>query len=59
MTYLPRDQEMQNPDFCHGKELDYYAKAKAATDPNLKSAYEATAREFAYRVRLISSEKTN
>ena len=57
MTYLPRDEEMQNADFCYGKEVDYYAKAKATPNLALRSAYEATAREFAYRVRLIGSEK--
>jgi hypothetical protein len=57
MTYLPRDEEMQSADFCRGKEVDYYAKAKAASSPSLRSAYEATAREYAYRVRLIGSEK--
>lgn len=56
MTCLPRDEAMQNQDFCHGKEVDYYAKAKATTDPKLKSAYEATAREFDYW-RIIGSEK--
>jgi hypothetical protein len=51
--YLPRDHEMNDPQFCRGKEADYYAKAKAETNPRLKSAYEAAAREYAYRARLM------
>jgi hypothetical protein len=58
MTYMARDEEMHNADFCRGKQADYSAKAKATTNPNLKSAYEATAREYAYRVRLIDSKKS-
>lgn len=50
---MPRDHEMNDPQFCRGKEADYYAKAKAETNPRLKSAYEAAAREYAYRVRII------
>jgi len=31
------------------KEIEYYAKAEAASDPQLKSAYEAAAREYALK----------
>lgn len=54
-TFLPRDEDMFDPNFCLGKEAEYLAKAKITADPGLKSAYEATAREYAYRVRVIGS----
>jgi hypothetical protein len=49
---------MLDPDHCRRKEEEYYAKVKAATDPKLKSAYHATAREYAYRVKLLGTKKT-
>jgi hypothetical protein len=49
----PHD-EMLDVDHCRRKELEYSDKAKAAADPKLKSAYEATAREYAHRLRQIS-----
>ena len=45
--------EMLDPEHCRQKEAEYYAKAKAATDPKLKSAYEATAREYHRRAELL------
>jgi len=38
--------------------LEYSDKAKAATDPKLKSAYEATASEYHRRVELLKERKT-
>ena len=46
MTYLPRDEHMSDPNFCRGKEAEYSAKAKAATSPGVKSAFEATVASF-------------
>ncbi|MDP2296363.1 MAG: hypothetical protein Q8M24_12995 [Pseudolabrys sp.] len=38
---------------CLRKEMEYYAKADAASDKGLKSAYEAAAREYNHRATLI------
>jgi hypothetical protein len=45
------DDKMRDAGFCRNKEREYYAKARAAADPKLKSAYEAAAREYARRAR--------
>jgi hypothetical protein len=47
------DGEIFDIDFCHRKEAEYYAKARAATDPGIKSAYEAAAREYAFRAKQL------
>jgi hypothetical protein len=57
-THVSQDGEMLDAGFCRRKEAEYYAKSRATTDPKLTSAYEAAAREYAYRVRLIGSKKT-
>jgi hypothetical protein len=57
MDYLSRDDEMQKPDFCRGKQADYAARAEATRNVALKSAYEAAAREYGYRAAL--AEKTS
>jgi hypothetical protein len=55
---VPRmDEEMLDINHCLQKEAEYYAKARATTDPKLKGAYEATAREFAFRVQQFRSKK--
>jgi hypothetical protein len=53
-----KNEEMLDVDHCLRKEAEYYAKAKAATDPKLKSAYDATAREYHRRVELLKERKT-
>ena len=45
---------MLDVEFCRRKQAEYYAKARAATDAKLRSAYEATAREYAHRVRELN-----
>ena len=57
MTYLAKGGDMENADFCRRKEAEYAAKGRATTDKALKSAYEAAAREYAYRLLLIDSKK--
>lgn len=47
---------MFDPNFCREKEAEYSAKAKSTTNPSLKSAYEATAREYAYRLMVIGAK---
>lgn len=56
MTHLPRDEQMFDANFCRGKEAEYSAKAKSTTNPSLKSAYEATAREYAYRLMVLGAK---
>jgi hypothetical protein len=48
---MHHDEEIMDAEFCRRKEREYYAKARAAADPKLKSAYEAAAREYALRAR--------
>jgi hypothetical protein len=50
--------EMLDAEHCRRKELEYSDKAKAATNPALKSAYEATAREYHRRVELLTKRKS-
>ena len=57
MPYLSRHDDMQSADYCRAKEAEYYAKASATNDRAIKSAYEAAAREYAFRVTLIESKK--
>lgn len=57
MPYLSRDNDMLNSDYCRAKEAEYYAKAAATNDRAIKSAYEAAAREYAFRVTLIETKK--
>jgi hypothetical protein len=57
MTYLGKAKGMEDIGFCQAKEAEYAAKARATNDRAVKSAYEAAAREFAYRVKLIGSKK--
>ena len=44
--------------YCLQKESEYRAKALVATDPKIKSAYEAASREFAYRATLLKEKPT-
>lgn len=57
MVYLAKTDEMEDVGFCSAKEEEYAAKARATNNRAVKSAYEAAAREFAYRVKLIGSKK--
>ncbi len=58
MVYLSNGDEMEDAAFCLAKEEEYAAKARGTNNRAVKSAYEAAAREFAYRVKLIGSKKT-
>ena len=42
---------------CRRKEAEYSAMARATTDPEMKIAYEALAREYAYKALLIREVK--
>ena len=59
MIYLDKnnDEGLNDASYCRAKEAEYAAKAGVTKDKALKSAYEAVAREYAYRVILISSKK--
>jgi hypothetical protein len=52
------DEQMLDINFCLQKEAEYYAKARAVPDPKIKSTYEAAAREFAYRAKMLKEQKT-
>jgi hypothetical protein len=56
MVYLAKIDEMEDASFCLAKEAEYAAKARATNNRAIRSAYEAAAREFAYRVKLIGSK---
>jgi len=49
---IPRDFA-----YYRRKEIEYYAKAEAASDPQLKSAYEAAAREYALKGTALTETK--
>jgi hypothetical protein len=57
MTYLARDNDMNDAGYCLAKEAEYARKARATNDKALKSAYESAAREYAYRLILVNSKK--
>jgi len=54
---MDEEEKMLDINFCLQKEAEYYAKARAATDPKIRSAYEATAREYAYRAKMLKDKK--
>ena len=54
---MPPDNEMLDLAHCLRKEMEYYEKAKAATNPRLKSAYEAAAHEYAHQAALLKEAK--
>jgi len=54
---MDQNEKMFDRNYCLRKEAEFYANARAATDPKLKRTYEAAAREFAYRATLLK-EKT-
>jgi len=47
------EEKMLDINFCLQKEAEYKAKACAVSDPKLKDAYKAAAREFAHRVQQL------
>ena len=49
---IPRDFA-----YYRRKEIEYYAKAEAASDPQLRSAYEAAAREYALNGTALTETK--
>ena len=49
--------EMLDVAHCLRKEIAFNAKAAATTDPVVKAAYEATAREYRYRALLLKESK--
>jgi len=57
MPYLSNDDDSQDADYCRTKEAEYYVKARGTNNRAIKSAYEAAAREYAYRVMLIETKK--
>jgi hypothetical protein len=59
MTYLAKDNDddMKSPAYCLAKEAEYADKARATNNRALKSAYEAAAREYTFRLILIESKK--
>lgn len=50
---MDQNELMLDINYCLQKEAEYRAKALVATDPKVKLAYEAAAREFAYRAMLL------
>jgi len=57
-TCMPTYSETLDLAQCLRKEIEYYAKAAAATEPDLKSAYEAAAQEYHFRAALLKERKT-
>ena len=47
------DDKLHDVSFYLRKEVEYNAKARATSDPKIKSAYEAAEREYAYRALLL------
>lgn len=51
------DKQMMDIRYCLMKQSEYHAKARATANDKLKSAYEAVAREFARRIRYLSTHR--
>jgi hypothetical protein len=51
------DDETLDVKFYRMKAAAYYVKARAVSDPKLKSEYEADAREYRYLAALLQQEK--
>jgi hypothetical protein len=50
---MDQDEQMRDRNYCLQKKAEYRAKARIATDPKIRLAYEAAAREFVYRAALL------
>ena len=50
------DKQILDINFCAQKEAEYCAKARSAKDLKIRLAYEAVAREFAYRAKLLKEK---
>jgi hypothetical protein len=53
---VDEDKQILDINSCLQKEAEYCAKARSAKDPKIRSAYEAVAREFAYRAKLLKEK---
>ena len=53
---MDEDKQILDINSCLQKEAEYCAKARSAKDPKIRSAYEAVAREFAYRAKLLKEK---
>lgn len=51
------DKKMLDVRYCLTKQSEYHAKARATTNDKLRSAYEAVAREFARRIRYLTTHR--
>jgi hypothetical protein len=49
------DKKLLDVNFCREKVAEYDAKARTATDRNLKAAFEAMARDYAIRSQQLNS----
>jgi len=53
---MNQTEQMLDRNYCLRKEAEFNANARIATDPKVKRAYEAAAREFAYRAMLLKEK---
>jgi len=56
---MRHDNETLDVKFYRMKAAAYYAKARAVSDPILKSEYETDAREYRYLAALLQPDKIN
>lgn len=54
---MDEDKQIGDINSCLQKEAEYCAKASCAKDPKIQSTYEAIAREFAFRAKLLKEIK--
>jgi hypothetical protein len=55
--HVNEDEEILDINFCLQKEAEYCTKARSANNLKIRSTYEAVAREFAYRAKLLKEKK--
>jgi hypothetical protein len=56
---MRHDNETLDVKFYRMKAAAYYVKARAVSDPKLKSEYEADARECRYLAALLQPDEIN
>ena len=54
---MDEDEQIQHINFCLQKEAEYCTKARSVKNLRIQSTYEAIAREFANRAKLLKEIK--
>jgi hypothetical protein len=53
---VDEDEQIQDINICLQKEAEYGAKARSERNTKLRSTFEAVAREFAHRAKMLKKK---